>query len=804
MGEVYLAEDTMLHRQVAIKFLPVDSQANAQANQRLLREAQAAAKLDHPNICAVYEVAESDGRTFIVMPFVEGETLDKRMKQKRLDVSESLTIGNQVADALAEAHAHAIIHRDIKPSNIIITPRGQAKVMDFGLAKVTGVTTGSEEALTQALLTTPGTIIGTVPYMSPEQVHGKSVDARSDIFSFGVVFYEMLTGFQPFAAESAAGTISAILTKEAAPLNSYIAHCPEELQRTVRKCLEKDRERRYQTMRDVAIDIENCRRNLEAATTAPQVERVIESNTVTAAVNEAGRQRSPLSRRALVVGSALLTLLVAASLIYFFMFRQRALASRPAEIKSLAVLPLKSLDSGENYLGLGIADAVIRKVSQTGGLIVRPTSAVRRYLTEETDALSAARQLSVDAVLEGNVQRSNDRLRVSVNLLRTSDGTSLWANNFDMQTADIFTIQDTVAQQVASRLRLQLDPPQQTRLAKRSTSNPIAYEFYVKGVYSFDQVLANASWKAKPQADATIELFKKAIEADPNYALAHAQLAYVYATVALFVEPTEPAWAERARAEINRAQALDPQLAETHLARSLLLWSAYEGWQIDAAIRELRLAQELDPNVGHATLGSLYQHAGLEDLSAGELKRALETDPTSEFVKHMIVGMSLMVKKYEEGFAASQRFFGQSGPNAEYLMAKGRLDEAQKAIDESSAKEPDNPSLPQTRALLFALKGDFRSAEAEIPSILNKRPIKGPEYHHATYAIGCVYALAGKSDECVKWLKETAATGFPCYPLFERDHFLDRIRQAPQFVQFMAEMKAQNERFRREFGEDAR
>ena len=268
MGEVYLAEDTQLHRRVAIKFLPSDSIANKQANHRLMREAQAAAKLDHPNICAVYEVGEEGGRSFIVMPCIDGETLDRRMMRKPLDVSESLAIAAQVADALAEAHQHGIIHRDIKPSNIMITARGQAKVMDFGLAKLTGPSPAAplnldREASTQALFTTPGTIIGTVPYMSPEQVHGQTLDARTDIFSFGVVFYEMLTGKQLFAAETPAGTISAILTKEPLPLSDYFQTCPQELQRIVNKCLAKDREQRYQTMRDIAIDLESVRRECE-------------------------------------------------------------------------------------------------------------------------------------------------------------------------------------------------------------------------------------------------------------------------------------------------------------------------------------------------------------------------------------------------------------------------------------------------------------------------------------------------------------------------------------------------------------
>src|SRR3989441_5311568 len=256
MGEVYLAQDTKLDRKVAIKFLPESLVADEQARKRLVREARAAAKLDHPNICSIYEVSEDDGRSFIVMQHVEGETLDVRMKRKPLDLSESLSLASQVADALAEAHTHGIIHRDIKPSNIIITPRGQAKVMDFGLAKTAPATGAIEtEAETKSLLTTPGMIIGTVPYMSPEQVRGEKVDARTDIFSFGVMLYEMLSGQQPFASESAAATASASLTLEPPPLARYGDECSEELQRILRKCLEKDRERRYQTMRDLLIDL---------------------------------------------------------------------------------------------------------------------------------------------------------------------------------------------------------------------------------------------------------------------------------------------------------------------------------------------------------------------------------------------------------------------------------------------------------------------------------------------------------------------------------------------------------------------
>lgn len=467
-----------------------------------------------------------------------------------------------------------------------------------------------------------------------------------------------------------------------------------------------------------------------------------------------------------------------------------------APIGSLAVLPLKSLDAGDNYLGLGIADAVIRRISQTGKLTVRPTSAVRRYLDEDKDALAAARELNADAVLEGNVQRDGERLRVSVNLLRASDGVSLWSDNFDMRAADIFTIQDTVSQQVAARLRLQLDAAQQARFNKRFTSNAIAYEYYVKGVHSYD--LRDFGDPARAEMETTIAYFKKAIEADPDYALAHAQLANAYIWKALFIE-TKAEWAERAKEEINRADALDAQLAETHVARHWLLVSAYEGWQTEAAVRELLLAQKLNPNVGHGELGGVYYHLGLEDLGDRAYRRALEIDPTSEYVKQMIFAHYALVRKYDEAFAAYQKYRPDARVPFWYIRGKNRLDEMQKRIEEISVKRPDSSYLGLHNAFLSALRGDFRNVEANISSTLSKINPDEFSYHHDTYDVACVYALAGRNDEAMKWLRKTAAEGFPNYPMFERDHFLDRIRQTPEFIRFMEQMKAQNERYKSEF-----
>jgi serine/threonine protein kinase/TolB-like protein/Flp pilus assembly protein TadD len=849
MGHVYLAHDKRLKRSVAVKLLSFYDVTEEERIRRFRREALAASALNHPNILTIYEIGEAEGHHFIATEFVDGQTLQALIGDGNVSMVTAVDIVIQIAKALSAAHAAGIVHRDIKPANIMVRADGLVKVLDFGVAKYSQPDDEDQEK-DALLLTNPGAVIGTAAYMSPEQARGNPIDPRTDIWSLCVILYELVTGRRPFEGPTAMDVISAVLERRPLTFSEQGLVVPAPLERIIFKALKKDRDARYSSANEVLADLNDLTKKLEAAAEdtrhSPEGQkqtRVLKKEATgsiavvdeTTPLNSAGqikpetpppvstspadpqgkqstthqetRHVKPKTTRLLlgagVIG--LLLLFLVGPLVYVWRGRQTPVAPG-AEITSLAVLPLKSLDAGENYLGLGIADAVIRRINQTGKVIVRPTSAVRRYLNDDTDALTAARQLNADAVLEGSVQRSGDLLRVSVNLLRTSDGFSLWTDNFDLRMTDIFTIQDSVAQQVSARLRLQLDPSQRARLMKRNTSNPIAYEFYLKGVYSFDQ----RGWgtKAKPQAEETIDLFKKAIELDPNFALAHAQLANVYAWMANFIEPDEQVWVERAKGEVNQAQALDPQLAETHVARHFILRTASEGWQIEAAIRELLLAQQLDPNTGHAELGILYLHIGLEDLCEREMERALNIDPTSESVKAGIINSYVNLNKYDEGLAAQQKWPStvsfravepNGKPDAWYLLGKGRLEEAQTQIEETLAKTPEDRNVHRQKAILLALRGDFQTAEAEIPSLLSKRSPKDFAYHHLAYDIACVYALAGKNNEAVRWLRETAATGFPCYPLFERDPYLNRIRKAPDFVQFMAEMKAQFEKYKGEF-----
>jgi serine/threonine-protein kinase len=803
MGEVYLAKDGQLDRKVAIKILNKKYESNEANVRRFEQEAKAASALNHPNILTIHEIGEQDGAHYIVSEFVDGHRLRTVLEKESLELPRILSIVVQIAEALSAAHAARIVHRDIKPENIVIRNDGYAKVLDFGLAKLLPEHTsliGLEDATLKQNQTAKGLILGTVSYMSPEQAKGEAVDARTDIFSLGVLLYEMVTGRTPFTASSTSETLANLISRDPDPMSRYEASVPGELERIVNKMLRKNPDERYQTMKGLLADIRELKdritleKKLSRTSAANDRAETVILNQVTDGDGKrsAGGERSVSWWKLLTIAGAIAIF----TGVFVWYLRPAATLSEP-QIKSLAVLPLKSLDAGENYLGLGIADAVIRRISQTGQLAVRPTSAIRKYLSEDTDAITAARQLSTDAVLEGSVQRSNDRLRISVNLLRTSDGVSIWSDNFDMRSADIFTVQDSVAQQVASKLRLQLDPEQKARMNKHATSNQMAYDYYLKGVYSFDQ----RTWgeKAKPQAQATADLFKSAIAADPNFALAHAQLANVYSYIAILIDPKDPAWAERAQEAIARAESLDPTLAETHIARGTLLIGSRSGYQWEAGIREFLAAQQIDPNVAHVNLGDAYYHIGLEDLADREFQRGLEIDPTSKTAQTEYVLFFLNLRRYEEFDTFNQKYFPDDPPASDSFVASGRLDEAEKLMDEEMKNYPDNPWNYAERGIFLGLKGDRVGAEAAIRDAIKMLDRDNLTYHHMTYEIACAYSVLGETGEAMKWLRETADTGFPCYPAFQRDVFFNRIRQDPRFVEFMAEMKSLNEKYRAEF-----
>ena len=816
MGKVYLAEDTKLHRKVSLKFFPTNFAQDHERMRRFEQEARAISTFNHPNILTIHEISEADGHRFIVTELIEGQTLRERL-QADLDIDEALDIAIQVASALVAAHRVNIVHRDIKPENIMIRKDdGLVKVLDFGLAKMTQGQRwlDLDSAADTALITNtaPGLVMGTAAYMSPEQARGDRVDERTDIWSLGAVLYEMVVGSSPFIATSSSEIISRILSKETAPrLSRYSPQAPERLEVIVEKTLAKNRDERYQTIKDLLIDLKRLKQSLETNAAIERGKSTDKSELATEAQQTGGSTQVPPGTRQTssaeyIVGQvrshqrgaiiSLGVLLVVGAIALIYAWRLKEAPVTESEIKSLAVLPLKSVNTEENYLGLGIADAVILRISQTGKLVVRPTSAVRRYLSEDTDGLTAAKQLGVDSVLEGTVQSANDRLRVSVNLLRTSDGTSLWSDSFDLKRGDIFEIQDTISQQVASRLQLKLNAEQQARLGKRYTGNPEAYEYYVKGRINLERITTAIG--DHEAIDAAITNFKKAVEVDSKYALAYAQLGYAYMWMANFTDPDNNMWVGLAQTKLSTAETLDPLLAEIHEARFEYYFSKYGNWDLVQAAREARQALALNPSAGHNSVGIIYDHLGLDE-AAGlrECQRALEIDPTNTRLQARLVEAYELYGKFDEAIDAHHRFFGTPGPTVA-LMAKGRLDEAQPLLEEAVKKNSGDLRARGRLALLFALRGKLQEAEAAIPSIL-KEARNNRGYHHVTFDIACIYALAGKTDETVKWLRTTVDTGMANYPLFARDPNLNRIRKEPAFIQFMTELKTRWDGYQREF-----
>jgi TolB-like protein len=458
------------------------------------------------------------------------------------------------------------------------------------------------------------------------------------------------------------------------------------------------------------------------------------------------------------------------------------------------VLPFKPLgdDQKENYIGLSVADSIIMRISRADALVVRPTSAVRQYATEDTDALNAGETLGVDAVLDGTWQRQDDRVRISVNLLRVSDGSSLWTELFDTRADDIFVLQDQVSDQLASRLRVQLEVPRQGQRRRSGTRSTEAYDAYAKGQFYFGERRPNG-----PHAnlETAISLFERAVSVDKDFADAHAYLGYAYAFSAVFREDNA-ALIERAKAELNTAERLRPNLGIVHHARAFIWWSKYSGWRIVEALREQRLAAQLDPGLADIELGALYWHLGFLDEWRMRAEHALDRDPTNQIAKLTYVHEHFMANRPEEGLAVQKRLFN-TGPDQRYFLLTRRASDAAPLVEKAASQSPDNGEALKNLALLRALQGRHAEAQALVPEIFRVTP-KNRSYHHITYDVARVYAVAGDAEQTARWLDETIQWGMPNYPMFAEDRFLDRVRESPPVAAIMADLKNRWDRYREE------
>ena len=573
MGQVYLAEDTRLERKVALKILPAAFAQDAGRMRRFVQEAKAASALNHPNILTIYEVGEFENKNYIASEYVEGETLSERLRREPLNLKGALDVAVQITSALQAAHAAGIVHRDIKPDNVMIRPDGVAKLLDFGIAKLTEKKTGlidAEAATAIKARTTPGMIIGTAAYMSPEQARGKAVDARSDIFSFGLVLYEMLTGKRAFAGENAMDVISSILQKEPVPLRRLIPDVPHELERIVGKALRKDCEERYQTAKDLLIDLKDARQELEfqnklERAAVPYREQA-ETQIINAAATDAVQTTSStqylaakITNHKLAAIAALLVLTVGIAALYYFTRGNTSNKPTSTEtIDSIAVLPLTNAaqDPNAEYLSDGITESLINRLSQLSGLKVMSSSSVFRYKGREQDAQKIGNELNVRAVLTGSVKQIGDQLVINVSLDDAKDNHHIWGEQYVRKFADVLAVQNEIAQEVTTNLRVKLTGADERQLAKRYTDNVEAYQLYLKGNYEWNKHTLESLQKG-------IEFYNQAIEKDPNYALAYSGLAASYGVLGNNYLPPKEAF-PKSKAYAAKALAIDDTLSQAH------------------------------------------------------------------------------------------------------------------------------------------------------------------------------------------------------------------------------------------------
>jgi serine/threonine protein kinase/Tfp pilus assembly protein PilF len=756
MGKVYLAEDTKLKRNVALKLFS-SSVGNEDGRRRLLlREAQAAAALDHPNICAIYEVDEAGDNSYIAMQYVEGETLEARMAKGKLSLDDTFDVAAQVAGALAEAHAHHIIHRDIKPSNIMLASRGQVKVLDFGLAKTANATSiEPDEAETKRILTAPGMILGTVPYMSPEQLRGVTVDVRSDIFSFGVVIYEMLSGQPAFQRSSNAETIGAILHEQPAELSSIDPNLPEALAEVVRKCLAKDVEQRYQTVQQVAHDL-NVARNATLAAVGIRAthagKAVVESARHRKAISTEVAKPRPTSgidylvngvkghRRSAIFATAVVVIM-ASVLGYYSYFAKSGDA-----IDSVAVLPFVNVNNDPNaeYLSDGLSDSIIDSLSHLPNLkkVISLSSALR-YKGKQTDPQAVGRELNVRAVLMGRLTQHGDDLSISAELVDVTDNKRLWHGQYDRKLADVLKLQGEIAQEISEGLRLKLTNTEKQRLTKSYTDNPEAYRLYLLGRFYRNQ---RSNQKA-------IDYLEQVIKKDPNYAPAHAQLAYTYASASASDWFPRKEARERMEWAVQRALELDDTLGDAHAALAIIA----DDWSVQT--RELQRALELDPNSAdvHAFYARVLWARRRIDEAILHMKRAVELDPLSPALQtdlgkilYSAGQRDRAMEQYRKALELNPNYFGAHHNLARLYLAEGRYEEAIAEAEKMSANAPNEGLGRAFLGYTYAVAG--KRAEAE--KILHELKELSKQRHVNPAEFALIYTGLGDKNRAFEFLQK--------------------------------------------------
>ncbi len=738
MGEVYLALDTKLNRNVALKVLSTEMLRKENAGKRLIREAQAAARLDHPNICTIYDVGEADSLTFIVMQYIEGETLAAHMKQAPLPLETALDIARQAAEALAAAHARGIIHRDIKPQNMMITPSGQLKILDFGLCKqMPALEAVDNEAPTMSLLSSPGQVIGTIPYMSPEQLRGDPVDAASDIFSLGVTLYEVVAGKHPFKAQSAAVTMSQILLAEPYSSDSLTQSSPE-VRALLGKMLSKEKEDRHQSANELLADLKQLSTRLSPAD-AP-TELAIDTTSIRRARPTSSRAASLLKRNKWPILAGLLLLVLAAVGIRYLLSGEK--------LDSVAILPFAYVSSDaqmmsnpdHEYLSDGLTESLIDKLSQLPDLKVIARSSVFRYKGKTLDAQAIGKELNVRAVVTGEIKQERDFVTIRWELIDVQNNRQLGFKSYQQTSADVQAMQNQIAHDVSERLHLNLTNADQTQLAKSHTESGAAYEAYLKGRYHWNKRTEEGFKQAT-------KFFREAIDKDPNYALAYTGLAdcYTLRSDYGFLAPTEGyglakdfatlalkyddslAEAHTSMASIKSVTDWDWQGAENEYRRAIQLnpnYATAHHWyavqlllqgKLDQAFVQIKQAQQLDPlSLGiNKDFAIIHLYARDYDKALEQCRKTLEIEPNFRVMSTYVAQIYELKQQYPEAISELEKAH-QAAPDdleityglAQAYAVAGQVERAKKLAQDLLAASPENPSLPKEAAYLQWLLGE--------------------------------------------------------------------------------------------------
>ncbi len=718
MGVVYKAQDLKLDRIVALKFLPHHLTANEAEQARFLQEAKAASALNHPNVCSIHSIGEHEGQSFIDMEFVEGQTLRQKVLvgadgRPPLQVNDAIGYAIQIGEALHEAHSKGIVHRDIKCENIMVNARNQIKVMDFGLAKLKG----------SLKLTKASSTVGTLAYMAPEQIQGAEIDGRADIFSFGVVLFEMLTGKLPFRGEHDAAIMYSILNEEAEPLTKYLPEAGSELLHVINRALEKDPEERYQTVNDMVIELRRTKKDSGRVSrkTLTQIPVFAPAPISNERTDSASVERPSSRKKTLLVVLAVCVVVVVGALLFLQPWRGNNGSTGP---KTLAVLPFENLgDPEKEYFADGITDEITGRLSRISGLGVIARSSAREYKKSTKTVKQIGEELGVNYILMGTVRWSggkDQRVRVNPELISVSTTLQTWSQTFEATFSDAFTIQADVASEVARALDLELLQREKEGLGKKLTNNAQAYDYYLKGLEYENRSVERVNFESQ------IRLYGQAIAADPAFAAAYAKTASAHSMMYWMYYDRTEGRITKAKEAAERAVELDPHLADAHAAMG---WYYYQGrLDYESALKEFDLALQYQPNNAdvHQGIASVRRRQGRMTEAIESYKKAIAANPRGTEIVRQLGETLTLLRRYDEAEAAYDRTLLIS-PDNEFvpankamniLLSTGDLERADKVLaDAMSVNQRPTAIVLYTKLRVDWYRGDKSAAQADLKTI---------------------------------------------------------------------------------------